>query len=258
MIKVVIFFIVVCELTIFPLHAGELSYNKLTIVTEHSPPYQMFDSSNNVVGLTTSIVEAALARTDINYQISIYPWSRSFVMAKENPNTCVYLMSRTQSREKHFQWVAPLVPIDDYFVGLSTRNDIKIDTLEDAKRYKVAVLKDDRTHHKLLELGFVENKNLYVINNTYSMLQLLLTRKTIDLVLADTINIEYRAKYNDIDPNLFRTYFKLTQRPIQLYFACSLQTPKKVITELQKAFTYIKENDTYDKIIKQWRAMPLR
>jgi len=234
-------------------HANSLSLNKLVIVTEHSPPYQILNKKGNVEGFATQIIDALLAQTPIQYQIEIYPWSRSFIMAKENPGTCVYLIERNPAREKQFLWTAPIVTTNDYFIGLSNRTDLVINNLEDIKKYKVAVLKDDRTYFKLLELGFVENKNLYVINNTYSMLKLLLTRKNVDFVLADTINIEYRAKFNNIDPSLFRSFLKLNEAPVELAIACNLNTPAEVVESLKKAIITIKENGTYDKIVDAWQ-----
>ena len=224
----------------------------LTIVTEHSPPYQELDRQGDVTGFTTEVVQAVLAQTRYHYQINIYPWSRAFMMAKSQKNTCIYSMSRNAMREQHFQWIAPVVTTKDYFIGLSDRNDITIQSIEDAKNYNVAVLKDDRTYHMLLGQGFIENKNLYVINNTYSMLKLLLTNKEIDLILADSINVEYRAKYHNINPNKFRTYYKLNKDPIDLYLACSLTTPKEVVTELTSAMQLIKRNGTYQKIRERW------
>ncbi len=225
---------------------------ELSIVTEHAPPYQELDNNNRVTGFTTEIVNAALKQTTIDYSIRIYPWSRSFAMAKEQANTCIYSMSRNDAREKHFQWIAPIITTNDYFIGLSDRKDISVKSVEDIKNYNVAVLKDDRTHHMLLNMGFVESENLYVINNTYSMLKLLLTRKNIDFVLADTLNVEYRAKYNNIDPNLFRSYLKMNSEPVVLYLACSLTTPKAIVDELINAMATIHNNGVYQEIIHRW------
>jgi len=233
--------------------ASEPSTTFLHLVTEHSPPYQELNAAGKVNGFTSEIIKAALKQTPYEYDLKIYPWSRSFEMTKRRANTCIFLMSRNEAREKLFQWVAPIIDTNDYFVGLSNRTDVNVATIEDIKKYKVAVLKDDRTYHKLLKLGFIENKNLYVINNTYSMLQLLLTRKEIDFILADTINVEYRAKFNKIDPNLFQTYLKLNKEPIQLFLACSLTTPKAVVNALKASIKKIKQDGTYDAIIQKFK-----
>jgi len=247
--KQILIFLCSCLYT-FLVHATP---QKLLFVTEHSPPYQFLSKSNNVEGFTTKIIQAALELTPYQYEISIYPWSRSFYMAKDQENTCIFLMSRDKDREKYFQWVTPILTTNDYFIGLSDRTDIKIANVEDVKKYKVAVLKEDRTYYELIKRGFVENKNLYVINNNTSMLKLLTTRKTIDFILADTINVEYRALFNGIDYDLFKTHLKLNESPIDLYLACSLQTSKEIVEKLSQSINTIKANGTYDKILNTWQ-----
>ncbi len=228
------------------------SVEKIAIVTEHFPPYQFKDKADHISGYATEIISAALAHTNYRYNISIYPWTRAYNMARKKTNTCIYSMARMPYRESLFQWTQPIISATDYFVGLKSNTKIKLSSIDDAKRFRVAVIRDDRSHKVLLDHGFVENKNLYVVNNTFSLLKLLLSRPEIDLVLADNININYRAKFNHLDPNLFKIYLKVSPKPIDLYFACSNATPADVVEKINNAISTIKQNGEYEKISQPW------
>ena len=225
---------------------------ELTIVTEHSPPYQELNKNGDVVGFTTEVIQAAMAHTSINYDLRIYPWSRSYALAKQNKNTCIYLIGRSKEREELFHWLQPITSTNDYFIGLEANKNVTINILDDVRKYKVAVLKDDRTHSMLLSYGFVENKNLYIVNNTYSLLKLLILRPEVDLILADPLNVTYRAKFNNIDPKLFKSYFKINSKPVHLYFACNLATDSKIIAAIDKGITTVKNNGEYQAIREKW------
>ena len=76
-------------------------------------------------------------------------------MAKTKENTCIFLMSKTETREPHFQWIKPLVLTNDYFVGLSTRSDINVKTLEDVKKY-IALSVKEKIELEAMNLNFLD------------------------------------------------------------------------------------------------------
>jgi len=220
---------------------------KINFVTEHLPPFQSMNG-DHVSGYTTEIVKKLLSQTNIKATFKIYPWSRAFNLAKNKQDTCIYKIARTPARELLFQWVGVITTTNTHFIGLKENKYIKINSLEDAKEYQIAAIRDDFTHSFLLNAGFVEHKNLYVVNNTHTLLKLLIKNDFIDLVIADGETVEYRAKSIDIPQDKFKKYFQLNEKPLDFYLACSLKTDKKIIEQLSIALKTIKRNGEYNKI----------
>lgn len=85
---------------------------RLVLVTEEYPPYNMSDAQGRVVGISTEIVKALLEAAGVDYEVAVYPWARAIAMARTQVNTCVYSMSRTPEREELYRWIGPLVVND--------------------------------------------------------------------------------------------------------------------------------------------------
>jgi polar amino acid transport system substrate-binding protein len=105
-----------CALAQAPPPAGAAH---LILATEEYPPYNMSDAKGQVGGLSTQIVKALLAEAGVSHEVAVYPWARAISMARVQPNTCVYSMSRTPEREALYRWIGPLVHNDWALFGLS-------------------------------------------------------------------------------------------------------------------------------------------
>jgi polar amino acid transport system substrate-binding protein len=223
----------------------------LTLVTEHRPPYQ-FMLDGEIAGFSTQLINTMFKHTTYKTNTFMYPWSRAYNVALKKENTCIYAIGRTTEREKSLRWTQAFITTNFTFIGLKSSNDIKLDTIEDAKGYRVAVLRDDVTHQLLKKRGFIENKNMFVVNNPSSMLKLLQSRNLIDMILTDKISFKYRAKFHNVNPALFSEYLKLDEHPIDFYLACSLNTEQVIVDDIIDAFKKIKQTGEYDKIMKRW------
>jgi polar amino acid transport system substrate-binding protein len=228
----------------------------IEVVTEHLPPFQI-DTHTKVLGFVTEIVSTALSSTPYTFNISIYPWARSYHMALNKKNTCIYSMARTAERENKFIWVNTIAERNVSLIGLSERN-LHINSFEDAKKYMIAVIRDDVTHQLLVNKGFKEGINLFVVNNTHSLLMLLSKRKSIDLILADGYTIKYRAQFNKLDPAIFENVYQLNKKPLDYYFACNINTPPAIIKQLRHSINQMKVNGQIDKIISEWQYPVIR
>ncbi len=224
---------------------------QLNIVTEQLPPYQ-YKEDQKVTGFASEIIKAALQKTPYQYTINIYPWSRAYNMALKKENTCIYSIARNEERESSFKWVAPIAKTTTYFIGLAENKKIKLNTLEDAKNYVTAVIKNDITHQFLVYKGFEESKHFYVVKSTDSLLKLLTLRKNIDLILVDDLTLTYRARLIGEDPQKYSAFIPLQKNPLVFYLACSNLTDNKVVDTLASALHQVKKEGLYKKIIHKW------
>lgn len=192
----------------------------IKLVTEHLPPFQM-ETPQGLTGYATEIVQATMAQAKIDYTVEVMSWSRAYNLALRDANTCIYSISKGAEREQHFQWIGAISYSLTSIYSLKKRHDIQIKTLEDAKKYTIAVTKDDITHHFLLSRGFKEGEQLYVIENVYSMLNILKGRKNIDLIIVNDTILKYRAEESGVPFIELKKQLELPELPLDFYLACS-------------------------------------
>jgi len=225
--------------------------NQLSILTEHLAPFQIV-SEKAIGGISTEIIEATLNESGYQYSIEAYPWTSSYHRAKHEKNTCIYSLARIPDREPLFKWVGHITTSTISFYAL-TRNQITITDLEDAKKYKIAVIKDDVTHHFLISNGFVEGENFYVMNNYDALLQLLeIPSRRIDLVILNDDLISSRVK-SQKEASKYKSVHLLKELSLNFYFACSLNTEQSIVDKLVKVMQKLEQQGVYSVIRNRWK-----
>jgi polar amino acid transport system substrate-binding protein len=224
---------------------------KINIVTEHLAPFQIV-TEKAIGGLSTEIVTATLQASKLDYNLEAHPWSLSYNRALHHPNTCIYSLAYIPERKMRFQWIGQITKSTISLYALSKRS-IVIQNLAQAKNYKIAVIKDDVTHHFLISKGFVENENLYVMNNYDSLLKLLeIPSRQIDLVVLNDDLLANRVK-NSVKAKKYKGVFTLKDLILDFYFACSLNTDKAIVDTLRKAMDKMEEQGINSAIKKKWQ-----
>ncbi len=223
----------------------------LQFVTEHYPPYQISDNAGKVSGFSVELIAQALQTTNISYRVSVYPWYRAYNMAVEGKNTCIFLIFRSPDREDNFQWVTTVYSTRDDLIGLADAEFKSIDSLQQAKQHRVAVIKNDRTHSLLLNLGFTEGDNLFLVDDTFSLLRLL-RKKEVDFIVSGTGRINYISEQHELSKVKYKSYFKVDSKPIELYLACSKNTEASIVLTLLQSINRIKQSKDYQKMVIKW------
>lgn len=242
---------VVSWLIVFTLFSGQVLAAKLNILTENLAPYQIV-SKDSIKGLSTEIVEAALKESQYSYDITAYPWALSFNRAKHEKNTCIYSLVRTPQRESLFKWIGHIASSSVSLYSIKN-SKVAVSNIEEAKKYNIAVIRDDIAHQFLLTKGFKENKNLYVANSSDALLKLLdLPSRRIDLILLNDDLLKNRVeKVSDI--SRYENVYQFKELTLNFHLACSLNTEQKIVNNLVKAMKVLEKRGVFEGIRNKWK-----
>lgn len=232
---------------LFNLGIGLACAQQITIVTENYPPYQ-YSENSKVKGINTEIVDAILNELNMEVKIGMYPWARAYRMALKNKNTLIYAIYRTQERENLFKWVGTIAPVKLCLFALKDREDIKIDKLEDAKKYSIGTVREDVMEEYLFGKGFVEIQP----NNSHERNMKKLLFKRIELWAVDEFTGYYLLKKNNFDPKTIKKIYCIDEISTEgTYMAFSKDTPDEIVDKFKTAYEKIKKNGLYDMILKE-------
>lgn len=209
-------------------------------------PPLAYEVDGELRGIAPEVVRAIQAEVGDTNPIKAAPWLRAYNEAQTERRQALFAIVRIPEREKLFKWVGPVFGEGDYFFKRDG-SDLKIESLEDARRVKgIAVRKGGYTHQTLEAAGFM---NLD-ISPTYDSSYKKLAEGRVDLVLMGERTYYYMTKNAGVDPNLFvRTDYKFNQSSAWLAF--SRDVPDEFIARWQAALDKLKANGTYDEIMER-------
>lgn len=228
--------------------AGDLS--KLNFVTESYPPYNFKDGSKlqgiAVDLLTAASKEAGDAISAKN--IRVLPWPRAYKMATDGPNIVLFSTTRTEQREPLFQWVGPISATR--VVLLSRKKDnIKINSAADIKKYTVGAIRDDIGEQLVKELG-VTDKSIKKVPGADSLAKML-DKGRIQLWAYEENVARWFIKQGGMNNADFDTAYVLKES--ELYYTFSKDISSDKVQMLQKGIDAVRGNDAkYQAILKKY------
>jgi len=215
----------------------------LILTTEEAPPFNYStDGGKTVIGSATEAIHEMFKRVKMGYTIAMYPWIRAIDMARTNKDTCVFSTTRTEEREKRFSWVGPVAQSDWVFFAKAD-STIKLNTLDDARKFKIGGYRDDALALYLKGLKFAIDEAYYDEQNVKK-----LEGGRIDLWATGSQNGPFFAgKTNTkIKPLLS---FKKTE----LYLACNLSVAAETIAKLNATLQAMAKDGTTAAINKKYQ-----
>jgi polar amino acid transport system substrate-binding protein len=215
------------------------------VVTEDSS--YTYVQAGKVAGPATEIVELALKRAGLtDYRVALYPWARAYDMALQEPDTLIYLIARTPARETQFKWAGEFMRIEYHLYKLRDRSDVVVNNLDDARRYAVAVMRDDVRQQYLQSHGF---DKLVVSARNSDSLRMLLDRKVHLLPLPEN-DVTRFCKEAQVDPAALQKVLTLDEMTTGIYMAYSRGTSDDVVNRTRAAFDKLKADGTVTRLMR--------
>ena len=227
---------------------------KLTIFTEHFPPYN-FQQDGQIVGINADIVKKLCELSNIACHFEISPWTRAFENTLDTPHSALVSTSRNNKRETMFKWVGKLVNSKTYLYRLTERKDIAPRTLKQASNFTVGIQRNDIYQSALTANGFEEGNNLIEFSYKNDDVDLFMAGK-IDMILGSELTIPYQLE--DSGYSADRVY-QVIEVPISIlggnYLALNKQLPDELVDKLQQQLDVLRSTDEISTIIKKYKNL---
>jgi polar amino acid transport system substrate-binding protein len=221
----------------------------LVLLTENFPPYNMakngknFAQDENIDGIAVDIVREMFKRADITYSLTLrFPWERIYKIALEKPGYGVFVMARLPDREKLFKWVGPIGP-DDWILLAKADSKITLNTLNDARKYKIGAYKGDAIAETLAKQGL---KPVVVLRDQDNAKKLV--NGQIDLWATGDPAGRYLARQDGVTG--LKTVLRFNSA--ELYLALNRNVPDDAVAKLQAALDQMRKDGVVEEIMARY------
>ncbi|MCU1748927.1 substrate-binding periplasmic protein [Pseudomonas sp. 6D_7.1_Bac1] len=229
--------------------AAEKPDTDLVLLTENFPPYNMakngknFAQEDNINGIAVDIVREMFKRANITYSLTLrFPWERIYKLALEKPGYGVFVMARLPDREKLFKWVGPIGP-DDWIMLAKADSKITLESLAQARKYKIGAYKGDAIAETLAKQGLAPIVVLRDQDNAKK-----LVNGQIDLWATGDPAGRYLARQDGVTG--LKTVLRFNSA--ELYLALNKDVSDEIVAKLQAALDQLRKEGVVDDIMARY------
>lgn len=230
--------------TTFPVQA-----QKIKVVTELIPPYQLIDKNDELSGYATEVVQALFRITGDTPDFHVLPWARAYLRAQREENVLIFSIAHTQERESQFHWIGSIQPIKFYFWGAADRFAEPVQTVEQLKHYSIAIAKSYNAESYIKSLNFAKTHRV----NKNSQAIAMLNTERVDLVILNDLMMERLQKSSEIPTKKTIKLLEATPLNSELSIAFSLKSSAEIVERFQAAYKKLVASGEFDRIRKKWQ-----
>lgn len=228
-------------------NAKPFKHDKPRFVTEIMSPFQL-KQNNKLTGFAVDLIDEVISRAQIDGDIEVYPWARAYNIALSEPNVFIFTLVKTKERLKKFNWIDEYYVATDSFYALSSRKDIVINSIADAKKYITCIPRNDVGEQRLIKLGFDDTnlKRVAVQSQCLGMLQ----RNRVDLNLFNAQGIRSLANKFNVEHKHFKRVYVVSKAVMGV--AASKTSDPLLVERVRKALVEVKSEPFYDQLLDKW------
>ncbi|MGQ5525305.1 substrate-binding periplasmic protein [Chitinimonas sp. PSY-7] len=206
-------------------------FKDLVIYTENDPPYVTVDQNGKIGGLATKKLDDLLKVMNFPKEnIKVQPWARSYQESLVKPNVMIYPIVKTPERSEKLEYIYKLYNATVFFFKLTSRKDIVINNLNDAKKYSVCAVNNDYRAEFLKSSGFP--KIDHSDDSTTNVKKFIAGR--CDISILTEIGLYTKMEKLNLDSTLVTIAHPLKEIDSDLYIAINKGTDPKTIESLKK------------------------
>lgn len=216
----------------------------LTYITEDYAPSNYLENGK-LTGIAVELLRAMWKEMGVPEQgIEVLPWARGYARIQKEDRCVLFAMTRSAARESLFKWVGPIYR-GRYTLYSSASAPVSLANLEEAKNYRIGVIREDFSEKDLLNRGFPP-ETLVPVDTVEQLFRLLEIRRVDLLYLYDDT---LRVFAPMVGTRLEDYHRSLVVSQNVMYYAFSRSTEDALIARFQRAL---------DQVDAERRAIVLR
>jgi len=232
------------------------SPNHVYFLSEVTPPYYWIDENGKAQGVNVDLANALKPLLPFSSSLEHMPWARAVQETLENPDLVLLSLLKTPKREDEFTWLSSVNHMQASLIRLKRRDTPHINSLDDAKHFRVGSIRGYGSASFLQQEGFEENKNLALVAEP-ALLWKLLYMERIDFALANFETGKYEISDAGFNPNDATSEYVIEALGADLFVATGLKTEQDKVNSLKNALSILKANGEYARILKKWGLEPI-
>ncbi len=215
-----------------------------TVSTERN--LLQYQINGQLKGPSAEIYKMLMAESGLSISVDFMPWARAYQTAETTPNTIIFSIIRNDEREDKFHWLIPVSELIQTFIGKSADTSKKQYSLARIRSKLTVVERNTFGHIMLLNKGFIEGENLYVVSSAKAAIRLFFEGK-VDFIFTEPNVIRSKIKqYNLKETDLVMAPI-LGKAKRQSYIAINKSSDELIVNLLKKAANKVYQMPAYKK-----------